>query len=839
MADEVVLMDDSGESQTYENIETVELDNGDGSTTKYVNENLIDKLPAVTEADNGKVFGVVDGKWQAMDAPSGMPEVTEEDNGKVAGVVDGVWQPMEAPSGGGTAYTHPDTHPSVMIGGIAPVATGGNYESLYNTPCGPEVVIPLGEHRMTKIEAYDDVYEGMAVAEHAPAVGEVLRIAMGGSRLVLTEYTGTVKDSGGTLYIGNRAILVEGSEDTGEDYYIVFYNLVAVLNMRKSLLYSTGSTKYPWCITMGIVLENAVRKLDAKYLPDGIATEEFVRNAVAAGGGGTAVTETVILEETVITLTCEDDPVTESSQFECKFVEGDAVYAAVKKLVGGEPYKVVCNGTEYRCTAIDFAAKYAELSGFTTNSFIILGNGAIFDGQIFEDTGEPFVLVGADVIVEGAQDVMAVVTAVPGVAGAPSTQEVTVAIYGTSDIQVSWENVTNKPFGDEIVKKTMFSEAEVVFPGDAAKSDGRYNAYQEADAATLELWATGDWQTAEVIWDGVTYGPLTKTKMEGVYCVGNPLFYDGEDDGTPFGLTFATAGFFGETPVMLVISAYDEADASAETLPDILHTVGVTIDLVTPHKIEDKYQHQADWEERDESKAGFILNRPFGKIQEGGEVLVDVTGTYDAQDLGFYLCEGSYPDSLTSLISADKVVIGGRYTIQVGDYTYTGVGIDPLVQTGAIATCRAAMEVFDGDARVGYVKFLQTVLKGAGYYDGDLDASYGARTKDSVVNFQASNGLEADGKAGPKTMAVITSGKFVVKHTNNDIEEREDDMRVYNTVKELPEWAQKPIGDLVDMKIIAGIGENKLGLSDIMVRIAVMLYRGMDYIAKRCGVSLR
>ena len=138
-----------------------------------------------------------------------------------------------------------------------------------------------------------------------------------------------------------------------------------------------------------------------------------------------------------------------------------------------------------------------------------------------------------------------------------------------------------------------------------------------------------------------------------------------------------------------------------------------------------------------------------------------------------------------------------------------------------------------------HVKFLQTVLKGAGYYDGELDASYGARTKDSVIDFQAANGLEADGKAGPKTMAVITSGKFVVKHTNNDIEEKEDDMKVYNTVKELPEWAQKPIGDLVDMKIIAGIGENKLGLSDIMVRIAVMLYRGMDYIAKRCGVSLR
>lgn len=197
-------------------------------------------------------------------------------------------------------------------------------------------------------------------------------------------------------------------------------------------------------------------------------------------------------------------------------------------------------------------------------------------------------------------------------------------------------------------------------------------------------------------------------------------------------------------------------------------------------------------------------------------------------------------------VAGNKIfVVEGNYDnavkiriLTIGDINVEGfIDLDftELVESDAISGIPVLRP---GDCNP-HVKFLQTVLKGAGYYDGDLDASYGTRTKDSVVNFQAANGLEADGKAGPKTMAVITSGKFVVKHTNNDIEEREDDMKVYNTVKELPEWAQKPIGDLVDMKIIAGIGENKLGLSDIMVRIAVMLYRGMDYIAKRCGVSLR
>lgn len=197
-------------------------------------------------------------------------------------------------------------------------------------------------------------------------------------------------------------------------------------------------------------------------------------------------------------------------------------------------------------------------------------------------------------------------------------------------------------------------------------------------------------------------------------------------------------------------------------------------------------------------------------------------------------------------IAGNKIfVVEGNYdnavkirVLTVGDTNVEGfVDLDftELVESDAIAGSPALRP---GDCNP-HVKFLQAVLKGAGYYDGELDASYGTRTKDAVIAFQSSNNLEADGKAGPKTMAVVTSGKFVHNHSNNDAEEKENNMKVYNTVDELPVWAQKPVGDLVDMKIIAGVGENKLGLSDIMVRIAVMLYRGMDYIAKRCGVSLR
>ena len=50
---------------------------------------------------------------------------------------------------------------------------------------------------------------------------------------------------------------------------------------------------------------------------------------------------------------------------------------------------------------------------------------------------------------------------------------------------------------------------------------------------------------------------------------------------------------------------------------------------------------------------------------------------------------------------------------------------------------------------------IQTKLRTWGYYSGSVDGIYGSKTVSAVKYFQRTNGLTADGKCGPKTLAAL------------------------------------------------------------------------------------
>lgn len=56
---------------------------------------------------------------------------------------------------------------------------------------------------------------------------------------------------------------------------------------------------------------------------------------------------------------------------------------------------------------------------------------------------------------------------------------------------------------------------------------------------------------------------------------------------------------------------------------------------------------------------------------------------------------------------------------------------------------------------------IQAALKNAGFYKGKIDGIRGKMTEQAVKDFQNANGLDADGKVGPKTWAVLSQQLIV------------------------------------------------------------------------------
>ena len=52
-------------------------------------------------------------------------------------------------------------------------------------------------------------------------------------------------------------------------------------------------------------------------------------------------------------------------------------------------------------------------------------------------------------------------------------------------------------------------------------------------------------------------------------------------------------------------------------------------------------------------------------------------------------------------------------------------------------------------------KEIQTALKAANFYTGNIDGKMGPRTKKAIIEFQKAKGLKADGKVGSKTWAEL------------------------------------------------------------------------------------
>ena len=168
-----------------------------------------------------------------------------------------------------------------------------------------------------------------------------------------------------------------------------------------------------------------------------------------------------------------------------------------------------------------------------------------------------------------------------------------------------------------------------------------------------------------------------------------------------------------------------------------------------------------------------------------------------------WIVEGNYDDA----VKIRRIAVGddrveGIVHLDFGELVHEDVPKKPALRPGD-----------RGEA----VRQLQFKLGLAGYYEGNLDSDYGAATTRAVTDFQLANGLDPDGKCGPKTHAVIEGWKFKVKKKEvGAVEEKR-----YQRIDELPKWARPTIAKLVEKKILVGVGNGNLNLSGDMIRIFV------------------
>ncbi len=89
--------------------------------------------------------------------------------------------------------------------------------------------------------------------------------------------------------------------------------------------------------------------------------------------------------------------------------------------------------------------------------------------------------------------------------------------------------------------------------------------------------------------------------------------------------------------------------------------------------------------------------------------------------------------------------------VQIPSESITVTPVQPQESVGPVS---------EDENKVEHDKRIQTALKNAGFYTGEIDGKIGPMSKKAITDFQRSKGLVADGKVGPKTWSELE--KFLV-----------------------------------------------------------------------------
>lgn len=270
---------------------------------------------------------------------------------------------------------------------------------------------------------------------------------------------------------------------------------------------------------------------------EGLATEDFVREQIAAieipeGGGssgGGASNEKVFLEETEI-----------ENLFNLDGLIG-AQIPFTDYLNIGETYYVNWNGVEYEVTnAQDATALMQNLIDPRITKAVAMGNGETFG---LSGNNEPFTIITTDEVIMFAD------LSPEATIGGKNI----VRIYQKTPLTVNWENVTDKPFGDDFIEVSEGEEIDLLVEQDISGFAEQNGLYVVQISPAIAPVIEGE--IYSIYWDGVLYSDLSCFKVNignvDYYAVGNIGLMGGADTGEPFVLACV---YFGDGTNIFIAS---------------------------------------------------------------------------------------------------------------------------------------------------------------------------------------------------------------------------------------------------------------------------------------------
>lgn len=411
----------------------------------------------------------------------------------------------------------------------------------------------LAERELT-FRQEDGVYRCDIAQDQPIVIGETYKVTWDGTTYELVAKDQKDISTGSSQvefesspYLGNSYIvgvcwgMTDWGEDTGEPFVIS----VDALASNSVCISTTDLTKATH--TISVVAVNNKKKLSAEWLPDGIATEDFVKEQIAAieipeGGGGISTEETILEERTLE----ESYPNDSYDGVYCSYITPTPF-----TLIAGEQYLVCWDGISYKCKAQDATA--------LIQGAVFIGNAVAFG---FEGNNEPF-LIGGTLDAGGTCNFLCLTDDEPTVH--------TVAICHQTPLSVSWKNVTDKPFGEEIVTIFEGTFQDTLMDNDG---DGVNDAWEgemlleDSSDATLVLG-----QTYNVTFDGVEYEFVCES-YQGLPYVGSSAFTTGVPDDIPFIIMRDAAGIMGDGQVWALMFIPPPTDLTISGKYDVKITSG-------------------------------------------------------------------------------------------------------------------------------------------------------------------------------------------------------------------------------------------------------------------------